>query len=305
MQKFKKFLIDNLKIVPKERFKKSELTESLNQFENLFQNNQFNFENEFFFKEKYEVYDLALNSLILWNLSLTNILLKESQELKHNPIPTQKEYFTHLQIHLTNNLLSVKHLFNLGLDTQAKNIYRNSIEISDLALCILNKKDFFEIHIKPQLNKKGNPYISPKNKTLQSQAEHVMIGINKHLKNETKNIIEVCWKEIRKEHYSSLSESAHGNFFQNTQNSLKKTHTNKFIPSIGGGKWLGMEKSLSDICLHQIASKGYLTWSLDLNNNIDLFDNSTVPNKLIWFLDFVIGKKLLKELIEPMIPTNE
>jgi hypothetical protein len=306
MRETKNFLIENLNLIPKERLKESELVKSMNELESLFQTKGIDSVNKKFFEEKYEIYNLTLDSLILWNINLTNIMLSESPELKSNLEPTQKGYFTHLQIHLTNNLFAVKHLLNLGLDTQAKSVYRNSIEISDLALVVLNKKDFFKNHIKPNLNKKGNPFISPKNKTIASNAESILIEINNIIDKgaNSKNVIDIYWKAIRREHYANLSESAHGNFYQNIQNSFKKTVNYKFISSIGGGKWLNMEKSLSDLCLHQIALKSYLTWSLDLKHNIDLFDNSTLSHKLIWYIDVVIGKKLLRELIKPMYESN-
>lgn len=292
-------------MIPEERFTKEQLKESLESFESWFESKKIQSENQEFFEKEYSVYSLTLDALIIWNISITLIMLEESPELKSEADSeyTQKGYFTQLLILLTNNLFSVKYLYELGFDTQAKTVYRNSIEISDLALCILYRKDFFENHIKPNHKKEGNPFISPKNKTIEGMSESVMREIGKSLgrKQNSKEAFDIYWNAIRKDHYTKLSESAHGNFYHNVINSLKKISHNKFVPSISGGKWIEMEQSLSEICLHQIAMKRYFTWALDIKHDINLFDNSTYSHKMIWYLDVIIGAKFLRILIEPMI----
>ncbi len=253
------------------------------------------------FKDEYSTYSLTIDCLIFWNIAIVQIMLANSPEFRTIEGLTNKGYFTQLWIHLTNNLIGIKYLFENGLDSQVKHIYRNSIELSDLAISVLYDKVFFENHRKPNIKKAGNPFVSPKNNTISKFAEKVIKDVNKELNDsfDTNKVISIFWKRNRHEQYSILSESAHGNYLRNVLNSFKENTNGKYLPSIGGNKWKNLERQLSDICLHQITLKRYITWILKLKHNIDLFDDSYGLHKFIYFLDVVIGKKFLPEIIKP------
>lgn len=199
-------------------------------------------------------------------------------------------------ITLTNNLIALKFLFENGLDTQAKTIFRSSIELADLATIVLYDNDYFLSHSTPQQKKQGNPFISPKNNTLASKAKDIINTLHK-----SDSAINRIWEGLRVNQYEVLSETSHGNFLHNVLNAYKLTDNNNFIPSIGGGKWVDLDRILSDICLHHVTLKRHITWILDSKHSINLFDNKTAQHKFIFYLDTLIALKLLNKLYIPQM----
>ncbi len=308
MIKTYKYLQDNISIGVNNEFNIHELNNIIKSFDSFFSEKQESNELKDFFYSEYKTYKLTIDCLILWNICATQIMLANSPELKIEESElTNKGYFSQLLIHLTNNLIGVKFLFENGLAAQAKFVYRNSIELSDLAMSILYDTDFFENHKKPNLKKSGNPFISPKNSTISKFAENVIEKVNEKLGDnvDSSKIISVFWKRLRSEQYEILSESAHGNYLHNILNAYGKNNNEKYSPSLGRNKWKELERPLSDICLHQITIKRYFTWILKLKHNIDLFDNQNELHRFIYFLDIVIGRNFLKEIIIPQTDNNE
>ena len=120
MKKVSQFLVDNLRLVGSDRMNLSELNSVLGSLESFFISSKIPLSSEKFFKKKYSDYSLALDCLILWNVSLTQIILANSPDLLKGKKRNQKEYFAHLIIHLTNNLFSIKSLLDLDLTHKQK-----------------------------------------------------------------------------------------------------------------------------------------------------------------------------------------
>jgi len=308
MIKTYKYLRDNISLVTKDRLHIDELKNIINNLDSFVNEKQEKNKLKEFFYSEYKTYKLTIDCLVLWNICATQIMLANSPELKtENSNLTNKGYFSQLLIHLTNNLIGVKLLFENGLAAQAKYSYRNSIELTDLAISILYDNSFFENHRTPNLKKSGNPFISPKNSTISKFAENVIEKVNNEMAHNanSSNVLSVYWKRLRKEQYEILSESAHGNYLHNILNTYRKKDNETFSPSLGCNEWLELERPLSDICLHQIIIKRYYTWILKIKHGIDLFDNQNELHKFIYFLDVVIAKKFLGELIIPQTDNNE
>lgn len=302
------YLRDNISIGFNNELNIVELEDLLKSFGSFFNESEEQNELKEFFRTEYKTYSLTLDCLILWNICAAQIMIANSPELSAEKRDlTNKGYFTQLLFHLTNNLISIKCLFEKGLASQPKYIYRNSIELSDLAISVLYDSNFFENHKKPNLKKKGNPFISPKNATISKIAEDMIKKVNNELGEsiDSSNILSVFWKRLRSEQYEILSESAHGNYLHNLVNVYKENSDGTYSPSLGGDEWKGLERQLSDMCLHQITTKRYFTWILKLKHDIDLFDNHNKLHRFIYFLDIVIGKNFIKEIIKTQIDDDE
>jgi|GEM_PF-3767872 hypothetical protein len=259
-----------------------------------------NGENELklYFQEKYREYSLTIDCLIHWYITLTVSLLSKYSNFIDG-ITNNAGYCTQILFTLTNNLIALKYLFENGLDTQAKSVFRNSIELTDLALIVLYDNNYFLTHSSPQRKDWWNPFVSPKNNTLANKAKEIVVELyrtdsTQEDKNEI-NSLKTIWDTIRNGQYEILSENSHGNYIHNIFNAFKLSddHGN-YVPSIGGQKWRNLDRTLSDICLHQIASRRHITWTLKLKHNIDLFDNTVLEHRFIFFLDTVLGELLPK-----------
>lgn len=254
-----------------------------------------------YFHSTYADYSLTLDCLLHWYLTLAVSLLRRFPNYLEDP-KNNGSYFTHLLFTLTNNLIALKYLFENGLDTQAKSVFRNSIELSDLALLVLYDNVYFLNHTAPQQKSGGNRFISPKNYTLAKKAGEVITELYTRTesgsgskKDSSINTLKRVWDTIRNGQYEVLSENYHGNYVYNILNAYKLSDENgNFVPSIGGHKWRNLDRTLSDICLHQIAFRRHVTWTLKLKHNIDLFDHSTIEHRFIFFLDTVLGGLLPK-----------
>ncbi len=249
--------------------------------------------------DKDREYSLTLDCLIHWFITLTVSLLSKYSNFVEGT-KDNAGYFTQMIFTLTNNLIALKYLFENGLDTQVKSVFRNSIELSDLALIVLYDNNYFLKHSSPQRKGSWNPFVSPKNSTVEKKAKEIIAELYKmsNSKDGDKsansiNSLMKVWDSIRNGQYEILSENLHGNYIHNIFNAYKLSDDNgNFVPSIGGQKWRNLDRTLSDICLHQIAFKRYITWTLELKHNIDLFDNKILEHRFIFFLDTVIGELL-------------
>ena len=254
-----------------------------------------------YFQDKYKEYSLTIDCLIHWYITLTVSLLAKYSNFTDGT-KNNAGYFTQILFTLTNNLIALKYLFENGLDTQAKSVFRNSIELSDLALIVLHDNDYFLTHSSPQRKNWWNPFVSPKNNTLANKAKEIIAELYNRTdsnqgnkKDDSVNSLKKIWDTIRNGQYEVLSENSHGNYVHNILNAYKLSddHGN-YVPSIGGQKWRNLDRTLSDICIHQIASRRHITWTLKLKHNIDLFDNKVLEHRFIFFLDTVLGELLDK-----------
>lgn len=303
MKETSKFLISKLDSTKDTVINIEELELILNALSSFVESN--NEENEIctFFKQEYKIFSLTIDCIIFWNLSLNQILFTTTPEFntKENKQISNLGYFNFLLIQLTNNLIGMKYLLEKGLDTQAKALYRNSIEISDLGIACLFDEEYFENHRTPNEKKPGNPFISPKNFSVAQKADKVLDQLyEEELKSSENNVsIKPIMFKIRHEQYNILSESTHGNYLHNFLNAYKMTGEDNYVPSIGGGTWKNMEYPLSDICLHLIGFKRHTAWILKSKHDIDLFDNSSIQAKLIYYIDCIVGENFLEDLLTP------
>lgn len=289
------FLKSNLLISPTVELKEAELSDIIEACSSYI-NGTVMGELKHHFQNKYKMYSLTIDCLIYWNLILIQILFSRYPPNKEHSELSDVGYFNQVLITLTNNLIALKFLFENGLDTQAKTVFRHSIELSDLALVVLHDKDFYQSHSSPQLSKKGNPFVSPKNNTIASKAKEIIVEFH------GSGYMERIWQSLRIDQYEVLSELSHGNYLHTILNSYKHCEdSDHFIPSIGGGKWKDLDRVLSDICLHQVTLKRHITWMLDKKHDLNLFDNKTTEHRFIFYLDCVIAVKLLPNLYSPQV----
>lgn len=293
MNQIHEFLKSNLSVSPQVKLTESELLEVI-EINSGYINNTVKSELKSYFQHKYRNYSLTIDCMIYWNLTLIQIVFPKCPNYNQGENLSNLGYFNQIWINLTNNLIALKFLFESGLDTQAKTIFRSSIELADLALIVLYDNEYFLSHSTPQPKKQGNPFISPKNNTLTTKAKEIIATLHK----SDSTVINKIWEGLRVNQYEVLSETSHGNFLHNVLNAYKPVEDNKFIPSIGGNKWIDLDRVLSDICLHHVTLKRHITWILDSKHAIDLFDNKTTPHKFIFYLDTVMALKLLGKLYD-------
>ncbi|XOV67543.1 MAG: hypothetical protein ACFHU9_18165 [Fluviicola sp.] len=305
MQEVKEFLLSKHSEVDEANISREELGEMLNSLSTYVPNyyGKSDLAERVFFKKRYRDFALTIDCLILWNLCLNLEILEKLGPIREDKGLNNLRYFSFILIHTTNNLIGVKQMLEVGLDSQARALYRNSIEMADLGLVCLYDEQYFKDHATPNEGKTGNPYISPKNSTLRKKVVEILEDLHKRIpgKVDSFKTIKPLWVAIRDDHYSMLSESTHGNYLHNILHAYKYIEGDRMIPSLGGGCWNNLELPLSDICIHQISYRRYLTWCLDIKHDIDLLDNSKGRHAFIYFLDVVIGQYLIKKVVEPRI----
>lgn len=114
---------------------------------------------------------------------------------------------------ITNNYIVLNELLLNGKDYQAKIIFRNTIELSELCICILGNESFY--HFFKKENDVDNPkymFQTLKFNTIKKSTQKVIESI-KQLPNN--NLPKEVWDEylqIRQEFYKDTSEHIHPNF---------------------------------------------------------------------------------------------
>lgn len=115
---------------------------------------------------------------------------------------------------ITNNYITLKDLLTDGKDYQAKVIFRNTIELTELCICILGNEEFYNFFIKQ------NNVADPVRNFQTLKYDRIRRNSNKiidQIKNLPNNNIEKkLWdgyQKMRDEYYDSTSKYTHGNFF--------------------------------------------------------------------------------------------
>jgi len=114
---------------------------------------------------------------------------------------------------ITNNYIVLNDLLSNGKDYQAKVIFRNTIELTELCICILGNEEFYNFF------KKENAVEYPKDifqtlkfNTIKKWTQKIIVEVKEMPNN---NMPKVVWDEylqIRQEFYEDSSRYIHSNF---------------------------------------------------------------------------------------------
>lgn len=129
---------------------------------------------------------------------------------KHNSM--QLKDFVMIHIILSNNYKTMKEAFYKGLTYQALIIFRNTIELTELAIGILSNHELHEFYRKTIKTKHGEDYSSIKFNTIKKRTSEILRWI-KTLPNIT--IDPKLWDgylETRNNLYENSSRFSHSNF---------------------------------------------------------------------------------------------
>lgn len=234
MNQLNDFLKSNIRIYPNTLLEEKELIEILAACSS-FVNDWGDHEIKQYFQKRYSDFSLTLDCLIYWNITLTQVLFRKCPEFTRDCNLSNLGYFNHILITLTNNLISIKFLFENGLDTQARMVFRHSVELADLAIVVLHDKPFFLSHSSPRSGKQGNPFLSPKNNTVAEKAKQIMASFHERDGQKTpgSKASDQFWKILRSNQYEVLSELSHGNFLSNILSSYKVSEeSGNYIPAV-------------------------------------------------------------------------
>lgn len=121
---------------------------------------------------------------------------------------------------ITNNYITLKNLLIQGKDYQAKVIFRNTIELTELCISILGNEEYYNFF------RKQNNIDHPVNNFQTLKYDGVKRTSNKIIKEikelPNNNIDEELWSEYKKmrdEYYDDTSKHIHSNFFNLITNS--------------------------------------------------------------------------------------
>jgi hypothetical protein len=121
---------------------------------------------------------------------------------------------------ITNNYVALKDLFLNGKDYQAKVLFRNTIELTELCISILGNEDFYNFFKKQNnVDEPSKNFQTLKYDGIKRTSNNIIKEIKKLPSN---NIDDELWNEytkMRDEYYDDTSKHIHSNFFNLISNS--------------------------------------------------------------------------------------
>lgn len=166
-------------------------------------------------EKEYFKFIILKNSLLVLSLKY---YFENSQKAEEDYLPTSYSYkcindFWKIFTVISNNYLVLKDLLLNGKDFQAKTIFRNTIELTELCICILGNEEFYNFF------KKKNDIEEPK-KMFQTLKFNTIKKTTNTIINEIKdipsnNLPSLLWDnylELRQDFYEDSSRHIHSNF---------------------------------------------------------------------------------------------
>jgi hypothetical protein len=139
--------------------------------------------------------------------------------------------FTWLLNNSVNNLLSIRALLSMGMDLQARVLFRNYIESMDVSIAILLSEEFFKLYSTEPVDE-----AQAKARWNRVRTKNLLKVINTQL--QTDQRLRELWEigfKMREENYSTTSKGVHVEPIAIMYGAYPKTlSNNQFVQNVGG-----------------------------------------------------------------------
>jgi hypothetical protein len=170
----------------------------------------------------------------------------------------QLKDFAMIQIVIGNNYKSIMENFLHGLNYQAKVLFRNTIELTELAIGILGDEELHGFYRKSKDNQGTRGFVSLKYNTIRSRTEKILKWV-KALPNN--NIDPLFWDgyaKSRQNLYEHSSSFIHSNFESIYTNAYVQPISNRYVnfsesvvPGIGGMINIESKDSITEVLIYE------------------------------------------------------
>lgn len=213
-----------------------------------------------------EYFDFIINKNTQLILSFSEYFNKSEKAQKDYSIDSYSynslNHFWMIFTVITNNYIALKDLFTNGKDYQGKVLFRNTIELTELCICILGNEEFYNFFKKENnVNHPTENYHTIKFDRIKKTSNKIIDNVKKLPNN---NIDQELWNEylkMRDHYYDDTSKHIHSNFFNLMTNShipLKDNENldlaDSLIHNLNGLIGLKTEKNINEVILYDSIS---------------------------------------------------
>jgi hypothetical protein len=201
--------------------------------------------------------------------------------------------FSKIYIVISNNYILLRQLFLSGFDYQARVLFRNTIELTELCIAILGDEKYY--HFFKQKNSGGDfdkGFKTVKFDTTQKTTSRIIKQIKDLPNNNFPKDIWISYLDMRKNYYEESSRYVHPNFWNLMLSSYvsKLDSTNYMSMNLGGIVSKRTKVNIKEVCVFDAMS--YMIILILIIENHKLFFNKldfekefvTILSKLNWDL---------------------
>lgn len=213
-----------------------------------------------------EYFDFIINKNTQLILSFSEYFNKSEKAQKDYSIDSYSynslNHFWMIFTVITNNYIALKDLFTNGKDYQGKVLFRNTIELTELCICVLGNEEFYNFFKKENnVNHPTENYHTIKFDRIKKTSNKIIDDVKKLPNN---NIDKELWNEylkMRDHYYDDTSKHIHSNFFNLMTNShipLKDNENldlaDSLVHNLNGLIGLKTEKNIDEVILYDSIS---------------------------------------------------